>query len=140
MLAKQLDYNVILLTNGVIKYLNAGISRYEVQWHNEAIDTILYLKQMNLDVSINVVNVKESHIDECLHFCIINDIPMHIMKLQKIGRALKSDLHEIDISITGDKGCNKLYKLLYNPFGENINCAADKFNNICKVKDCVKYL
>jgi len=138
MLAKQMDYEVVLLTNGLIKYYNSGIDRYEIQWHKEAINTIEWLKNiMKCNVIVNVVNVVESNIVDCIDYCSQNDIPIHIMKLQKTGRAMKSVLHEIDISITGDKGCSRNNKLLFIPSGHKLKCTADKFNNICKVKGCV---
>ncbi len=133
MLARQLDYKIVLLTNGIITYLNAGIDKYEVSYSPEAVHTIEYLKHMNCDVSINIVGITESNVSEAISYAVSHGIPIHIMRLQKTGRAKVSNLHEINLSISGQNGCNKPDKSLYTPFGLQLNCASEKNNNNCSI-------
>lgn len=133
MLARQLDYKIILLSNGLIKYLNAGIDKYEISYSTEAIPTIEWLLKMNQDVSINIVGVKEANVSEAIEYAISKNIPIHIMKLQRTGRAKTSNLTEINISISGQNGCGKFNKSLYTPLGDQLHCASEKSNNDCSI-------
>lgn len=133
MLARQLDYKIILLSNGLIKYLNVGIDKYEISYSTEAVPTIEWLIKMNRNVSINIVGVREANVPEAVEYAISRNIPIHIMKLQKTGRAKTSNLTEIDISISGQNGCGKHNKSLYTPLGDQLHCASEKGNNDCSI-------
>lgn len=140
--AKKLGLHITLLTNGINRYYNYQIDRYEIQYQNIQYvkDSLIWLMNKNKDseICINVVNVKEAHIDEAMKFCEIHKIPLHIMKLQLSNAALlnKDKLTPLTISITGDKGCQIDNKLLIQPNGNIIKCASEKSNIKCEYGVC----
>ena len=85
-------------------------------------------------IIINVVNVREADMPNAIKFCIFHNIPLHIMKLQLSNNALKNKdlLTPIDISITGEKGCDINNKTLIMPNGKIIRCASEKSNIKCE--------
>ncbi len=141
--ARRLGYYITLLTNGIIKYCNMGIDKYEIRWDSSVIRNILWLKNiMNRDVTINVVAIRESGLIEAIEFGMTYNIPIHIMKLQKSGNAkiIMNDntLHEVDISSTGDSGCRKNDKRLILSNGTVYCCSSDKAD-CCSLKNEVKH-
>jgi len=135
--ARTLGFNITLLTNGMNRYFNMGIDKYEIQWQIFNVHIIKWYNNMckaDNNMSINVVNVTEAHIGPAINFAGRFDIPIHIMKLQDSGAARlnKKILHEVHISITGDSGCNYNNKKLIRPDNTILHCSADKTNNTCK--------
>jgi len=129
--AKYLDYKVVLLTNG---QRTSGISiRDEFDEvvvsviNNESFLSARWYALGESRTSLHIVSVagEESRIVDAITFAYEQNIPIHVLALQKQGRGKNCQPSKL-FTWTGMVGCNAVNKITINVKGEQFTCSAFK--------------
>ena len=126
--SKRLNYQVVLLTNGLERYLHRLIDEYVVHIvSDEGLKFLRVLRNANYLVSGQVVLVRgnEFWVGEGIERCLALDIPIKLTVLQKQGRGIGCEPLEL-VSWTGIHGCLKENKITITHDDRVITCSALK--------------
>lgn len=126
------NYRVVLLTNGQKACASEHVDEYYISFLGEAsLNTALELKAMRKPVVLTTV-LGVGRETETIAVATAHDFPVHLYRLQLQGRAVKHD-SLADITLTGERGCNRNNKKTIQVDGTVIGCSGEKYGHQCDV-------
>jgi organic radical activating enzyme len=134
--AADLDYEVQVLTAGFNSWIATRATYIVSMVDGESFDCLKSLLFFGVGVSMEIVATRgnEENLLKAVELSLHKGIPLHLLTLQKQGRAQYGSSPMKLLSWTGDKGCNKKNKITITSEGKVVTCSALK-SGTCQVME-----